>query len=136
MHKKDEVLINQLKLLQADFDNYRKRVDKERKEIVQSASAELVAKLLPVMADFDKALPLVQDEGIKIIYKNLMKALHDEGLEEIKTENGKFDTNYHEAVMTVSGKGEDNQIVGEVEKGYIFKGKVLKPSKVIVNRKI
>ncbi|PIU60974.1 nucleotide exchange factor GrpE [archaeon CG_4_10_14_0_2_um_filter_Archaea_38_6] len=136
-HKKDdEAVINQLKRLQADFDNYKKRVIKEKEIVAGNACAELVKKLLPVIDSFDKAMPLITDEGVKLIRKNLMKTLKDEGLEEIKSKDEKFDTFLHEAVMTVNSKeAEDNVVVEEAEKGYKFGGKVIRPAKVIVNKK-
>ncbi|MBN1924140.1 MAG: nucleotide exchange factor GrpE [Nanoarchaeota archaeon] len=134
--KKDvQVLTNQLKLLQADFDNYKKRVDKEKQQLSDSAKAELVKDLLPEIDAFEKAIPLIHDEGVKLIYKNIMKTLQKQGLKRIGTAGKKFDVNLHEAVLTVTGKGEDNVIVEEVEPGYVFNNKILRHSKVVVNKK-
>ncbi len=135
--KKDyELTMNQLRILQADFDNYKKRASKEMNETGEKAVSEFIANLLPELDSFEKALKASNDEGFKMIYKNLLKAMEKNGLKEIKSVGEKFDINFHEALMAVNDTSkEDNIIIDEAEKGYIFKGKVVKPSKVIVNKK-
>jgi molecular chaperone GrpE len=135
--KKDYILINnQLRLLQADFDNYKKRVIKEKKELSDKSKIELIIELLPSLESLKKASDLSQEDGFKLIYKNLMKDLTKQGLKEIKSVGEKFNINFHEAMVSVIDKSKDDEIiVDEVEKGYMFKDKLVKPSKVIVNKK-
>ena len=135
--KKDyDLLNNQLRLLQADFDNYKKRVGKEKQELADYSKADLLMELLPDLESFKKAVDLSKEEGFKLIYKNFMKNLNKLGLKEIKSVGEKFDINLHEAVVCVKDDSkEDGIIIDEAEKGYMFKDKIVKPSKVIVNRK-
>jgi len=101
--KKDhELLNNQLRLLQADFDNYKKRSAKEACALSDLSKAELMLAILNDLEVFSKACSVTTDEGFKMIYKNLMKSLKKEGLEEIKSVGEKFDINLHEALMTVN----------------------------------
>jgi molecular chaperone GrpE len=138
MVKKEEYdkLLNQLKVVQADFENYKKRVEKESKDIVKYANLDLIKSILPILDTFEKALLVSKDEGFKMIYNGLKKALEKNGVKEIKTIGEKFDVDRHEAVLTVTGKGEDNIIVEEVEKGYFLHDRVARPAKVIVNKKV
>ncbi|VVB75559.1 Protein GrpE [Candidatus Tiddalikarchaeum anstoanum] len=132
----DKVLLNQLKIMQADFENYRKRIEKDNKETIKYANFDLMKDLLPIIDSFEKALVLTKDDGIKLLYSNFRKILEKNGLKGIKSVGEKFDFNVHEAVLTVTGKGEDNMVVEEAEKGYLLHDKVLRPAKVIVNKKV
>lgn len=135
--KKDYILItNQLRLLQADFDNYKKRVIKEKADLADSSKIELLIELLPNFETLKKASDLSSDEGFKLLYKNFMKVLSKAGLKEIDCIGKKFNINLHEAMVSVIDESkEDNIIIDEVEKGYTFNDKLVKPSKVIVNKK-
>ncbi|MDD2678658.1 MAG: nucleotide exchange factor GrpE [Candidatus Nanoarchaeia archaeon] len=135
--KKDyDVFCNQLKIMQADFENYKKRTEKRSKELSDASKADLLKSLLADLDSFKKAVEVSKDEGFKMVYNNLMNSLKKEGLEEIKAIGEKFDTNFHEAAVCVKdGSKEDEIIIDEAEKGYIFKGRVLKPTKAIVNKK-
>jgi molecular chaperone GrpE len=135
MKKEDQALLNQLKRVQADFENYKKRVEKENQEIIKKANTELIKELLPILDSFEKAIPTIKDEGIKLIHKELITRLEKQGLKRIHTEGKRFDIKFHEAVMTVKTKKEDNLIIEEVEPGYTFKDKVIRHAKVIVNKK-
>ena len=134
--KNDSARLNQLKVLQADFENYKKRVEKENNEVVKAASSEVIKDILPTLDTFEKAIHASNDNGLKMIFTALKKSLEKHGLKEMKTTGEKFDINKHEAVITVSGKADDNIIVEEVEKGYYLLDKVLRPAKVIVNKKV
>ncbi|MGI6144677.1 MAG: nucleotide exchange factor GrpE [Clostridia bacterium] len=127
----------------ADFDNYRKRVQKEKEEWFQYACQGLVEKLLPVLDNFERALLSVNElneetknvlSGIKMIEKQFREILQKEGLEPIEAVGASFDPLIHEAVMQVPAEEgvADNQIVEEVLKGYLFKGKLLRASMVKV----
>ena len=124
--------------LQADFDNYRKRTERDNAEFRKYASASIVTDLLTVVDDLDRALGYVKEEndfviGIKGVRSNLMKILEANGLKEIPAE-GAFDPNFHEALCAVDGE-EDDRIAEVFQKGYTLNGKVIRYSKVKVTKK-
>ncbi len=124
--------------LQADFDNYRKRTQRENEEFRKYANSGIVKDLLSVVDDLDRALEHAKEDddltiGIRGVRTNLMKVLESYGLEEIPAD-GKFDPNYHEALCTVDGE-EDDQIADVFQKGYILNGKVIRFTKVKVTKK-
>jgi molecular chaperone GrpE len=143
-HKLNEV-IDTLKRLQAEFENHAKRVDNEKKEIRKYAEAELVKKLLPVLDSFELALKSGQCcskeneklvKGMDMIFSQLSQLLKDGGLKDIDALGKKFDPYYHEVLMVEEdGKKEDDVVVEELQKGYMFNGKVLRYSKVKINKK-
>mgnify|MGYP003681940996 CR=1 FL=1 len=125
---------------QADLDNYVKRAEQEKSEIVEFASRTLILNLLPILDDFDRAfasLPAELDdsswtEGIKLIYNKLTSILEAQGLAEIKAKGEYFDPYHHEAAGQLSG--EEGIIIEEIRKGYKFKNKLLRPSMVMVGK--
>ena len=119
--------------LQADFDNYRKRSQREVEEYRKYACASIVQDLLTVVDDLDRALASAQPDGVRGVRSNLMKVLEANGLKEIPAD-GKFDPNYHEALCTVDGD-EDGMIAEVFQKGYSLNGKVLRYAKVKVTKK-
>lgn len=127
--------------LYADFDNYRKRVAKEKLESYTDATAQVMGKLLPVIDNLARALSTNSEEtpfynGVKMVSKQLDDTLAALGLEMITSLGEQFDPNYHYAVMTDSLEDkEDNEIVDVMQEGYIFKGKVIRPAMVKVNQK-
>ena len=138
--KKSDDYLSNLKYVQADLENYRKRMDREVREIEEFSTAGVVKKLVPVLDDLDlgaasaESTPQTKEflEGIAMVKKRLSSALESEGLEEIKAVGETFNPELHEAVDTVQGTGERDIVVEEIRKGYIFKGKVLRPSMVKV----
>jgi molecular chaperone GrpE len=125
--------------LQADFENYRKRVVREQTALVERAAEGLVEQLLPVLDNFELALRSIGDEheqvrkGVELVYAELLSVLEKHGLERIEAERAPFDPNEHEAVMQDEGEGEP--VVGEVLRtGWKVKGRVLRPSMVKVTR--
>ena len=133
-----EKYLDMARRLQADFDNYRKRTQKENEEFRKFACSSIVSDLLTVVDDLDRALEHAGEEtdlvkGIRGVRANLMKILEANGLQEIPAE-GKFDPNLHEALCTVDGDEDD--IIAEVfQKGYTLNGRVLRYSKVKVTKK-
>ncbi|MBW2986383.1 nucleotide exchange factor GrpE [Candidatus Woesearchaeota archaeon] len=125
---------DQLKRLQAEFENYQKRVAKEQKEFVCFANEKLIAELLTIMDDFEKALENVKDKGIKMIYDKLSKLLVDQGVKPIKSEGEKFDTFKHEVLCTEDTGGEEDVVVEEIQKGYEMNGKVIRYAKVKITK--
>ena len=124
--------------LQADFDNFRKRTQRENEEFKAFATAGLISELLTIEDDLDRALDSAKEEndfviGVRGIRQNLMKILESKGLAEIPTD-GKFDPNCHEA-LCVEEADTDGDIAEVFQKGYRLGNKVLRYSKVKVTRK-
>src|SRR5712692_1634151 len=124
---------------QAEFDNYRKRMARERDEIVQFAAMEIIRSLLPVLDDFERDLKAPAEgegeeyrKGVEMIYKRLYDSLVQAGLTPIESAGKKFDPHLHQAVDTVKGDYEDHTIVEEYQRGYEFKGRLLRPAMVKV----
>ncbi len=135
---KAEKYLDMARRLQADFDNYRKRTERDNAEFKKYACSSIVTDLLTVVDDLDRALGYVKEEndfviGIKGVRANLMKVLEANGLKEIPAE-GDFDPNYHEALCTVEGD-EDDKVAEVFQKGYTLNGKVIRYSKVKVTKK-
>lgn len=124
--------------LQADFDNFRKRTEKENEEFRKYANEGLVKELLTIVDDLDRALSSTDEDtdlvkGIKGIRYNLAKILESNGLSEIPTD-GKFDPAVHEALCIVNGE-EDGNIAEVFQKGYRMNDRVVRYSKVKVTKK-
>ncbi len=124
--------------LQADFDNFRKRTQRENEEFRKYACSSIIGDLLTVVDDLDRALEHAGEEtefvkGIRGVRANLMKVLESNGLKEIPAD-GRFDPEYHEALCTVDGD-EDGLVAEVFQKGYTLNGKVLRYSKVKVTKK-
>ncbi len=138
--KKSDDYLSNLKFLQADFENYRKRTDREVRDIEEFSTAGLVKKLIPVLDDLElgvasaESTPQTKEflEGIGMVRRRLITALESEGVEEIDSIGMPFNPDLHEAVDKVQGKGSEDTVVEEIRRGYIFKGKVLRPSLVKV----
>ena len=126
--------------LQADFENFKKITDKRNKEIVKFANENIIKEFLDCYEDFGRALETENDEdlrkGIELIYNKFSDILTKEGVSEIPAKGEKFDLNKHEALMVQkSDDVENGYIIEELMKGYMYKDKVLKYSKVIVCKK-
>src|SRR5712692_116302 len=122
---------------QAEFENFRKRMAREKEEVLQFAAMEIVRSLLPILDDFERALksPAEGDEyrkGVELIYKRLYDTLVQAGLAPIESVGKKFDPHLHQAVDTVKSEQEDHTIVEEFQRGYEFKGRLLRPAMVKV----
>ena len=136
-------LTNDLKRLQADFDNFKKRTEKEWTERSRHANRKLVSDLLPLLDSFDKALEDANDnddveslrQGLRGLYKQLLQILQREGLREMDTK-GRFDPFLHEALMREEREDvEDGKILEVYQKGYAIEGKALRPARVKVATK-
>lgn len=128
--------------LQADYDNFRRRTRQEKEEFAKYASSEIVEKLLPVLDNFDRALTVGQTgndyealfKGVDMIYRQLKQVLEQEGLSEMNAAGQPFNPEYHNAVMKVEDEEHEEGIVlEELQKGYMFKDKVLRPAMVKVS---
>ncbi len=123
---------------QAEFENFRKRTEKERSDYLQYAAMDMVRDLLPILDDFERALKIEgagpeYARGIEMIYNRMYETFKKMGLEPIATEGTMFDPNLHQAVERVETKDSpDGTILGEFQRGYFFKGKLLRPTMVKV----
>ncbi len=129
---KEEEYLEQLQRLQAEFDNYRKRSDKEKQEIYDNANEKLIIRLLDILDSFELALKHNSDKGVEMIYSQLYSLLESKGLKIIKAK-GKFNPEIHEALIQEKGYEED-MIIEELQKGYFLNDKVIRPSKVKISK--
>jgi molecular chaperone GrpE len=126
----------------AEFANYKRRNDQEKSDLMKIANAALIARMLPILDDFDRAFQTLPSElrsltwidGVFIVHRKLLATLEGEGLTFIGTEDRVFDPTIHEAVThESSNEYEEGQIIGEVQKGYKLGDRVLRPSLVRVS---
>ena len=123
---------------QADFVNYKRRAEQERKEISKFANSVLMLNLLPVLDDLERAVNSIPPrlaklswvEGIRLIERKFQTSLEAQGLSQIEALGKPFDPNFHEAVR--QGKGKDGIVVEEAQKGYRLHDRVIRPAKVVV----
>lgn len=127
--------------LAADFDNYRKRQEQERENLIRYGTENALKGMLEVLDNFErgqKALESVEDcekvkESFNLVHKQVCETLNKLGLEEIKATGEEFDPNFHEAVMqTPTNEHPENTIITELQKGYMLGDKVLRPALVNV----
>lgn len=134
-----EERLNQLKYLQADFDNYRKNFDKEKEHIIKLANESLIKELIVVLDDLDAAIKLSEEEGDKNGFLKLKNKFFDilanQGLSEIETLGKKFNPDFHEVLCKELSKHDEDQIIEEIQKGYLLKSKVIRASKVKISKK-
>jgi len=126
-------LTDSLQRLQAEFENYKKRVDREKKEFVKCACEDIVKQLLPVLDSFENALKHSNDEGLKQIHSQLLSVLKSAGLAQIEANGKKFDPYMHEVLMKEDNEKEDGTVLEDIQKGYSLNGKVIRHSKVKVS---
>lgn len=120
--------------LYSEYENYRKRTNIEKADLLLNGSREMMKAILPVIDDFERALAATQDEGVSLIYNKMMKILEQKGLKPMDVKGEKFDENLHEAITRIPAT-EDSQkglVVDVVEKGYYLNDKVLRYAKVVV----
>lgn len=125
--------------LQADFENFRRRTGKEKEELSAVVTQGILKDMLPLLDNFERAMAAEKKDaeafqkGVEMIYTQLQEVLKKNGLERIETQGKKFDPNYHQAVMRVQDEEhEDDDIAQELQKGYMVKGRVIRPSMVQV----
>jgi molecular chaperone GrpE len=136
--ERDEYL-DSLQRLKAEFDNYRKRTEREQSERAANSAAGLVKELLPVLDDLERALEAATEheeakleEGVRLVHRALLGILHREGVAEIETE-GAFDPHVHEALLAQPADGaEPGSVVQVLQKGYRLGDRVLRPARVVV----
>lgn len=133
-------LTETIQRLQADFENYKKRVENQNFEIKKYAKAELITKLLSVLDSFELALKNTENKeefikGVELIYSQLFQTLEDLGLRKIQTNGCKFDPYKHEVLITKESNKEDGVILEELQKGYMLDDKVIRHTKVKIAKK-
>ena len=133
-------LTDTLQRTQAEFENYKKRVDKEKGEFVKYAKAELIQKILPTLDTFEIALKSISDKekfvkGMEMIYAQLFSTLEAEGLKPIESLGKKFDPYLHEVMLKEKSDKDEGMVLEELQKGYMLNDKVLRHSKVKISEK-
>ena len=128
--------------LMAEFDNYRKRMMRERVDLIKNASERVVLDLLPIIDNFERSLKSMETsesvqpvvEGVNLIYQQMMTLLKQQGVSVIETENQLFNDEFHEAITTTPAPSEDmkGKIIDCVQKGYLMNDKVIRFAKVVV----
>jgi molecular chaperone GrpE len=124
--------------LAADFENYKKRVARERDEYVAHANERLLQELLPVLDDLERALDAVGqheeatvEEGVRLVHRSLASLLERNGVREIATE-GMFDPHVHEALLSQPSEAEEGSVIDVVQKGYTLGDRVVRPARVVI----
>jgi molecular chaperone GrpE len=132
----EEDLLDDLRRLQAEFDNYRKRVLREQTAMASRAAARLVERLLPVLDNLERAVSHGEGgPGVELVHKELRQVLGQEGLAEIEAEGAPFDPRIHEAFQVVDDPDAAEATVREVyRRGYTLRDQVLRPAMVVVAR--
>ena len=126
--------------LQAEFENYKKRAERENEMLRDKAAADAMLKLLPIVDDFDMAMAHMDKSphkefkrGMELIYAKLLETLRKEGVEEMRALGESFDPYKHDALR--QAEGDEGKVVEVVQKGYLLKGKVLRHAKVAVGKR-
>ncbi|MGY0038128.1 nucleotide exchange factor GrpE [Pedobacter sp. NJ-S-72] len=141
--KLDNAALNDKYLrLFAEFDNFKRRTQKERVELLQTAGKDVIISMLPVLDDFDRANKATENatdvnairEGIQLVHTKLKSILNQKGLKEMESINLAFDTDHHEAITKVPAPTEElkGKVIDELEKGYTLNDKVIRFAKVVV----
>lgn len=128
----------------AEFDNYRKRVLREKSELILNGGEKVMKSLLPVIDDFERSLANISKsddketlkQGVDLVYRKLLKTLEEGGLKAIDTADADFDTDFHEAVAMIPAADDTKKgkVVDCVQKGYTMNGKVIRHAKVAVGQ--
>jgi len=126
----------------AEFDNFKRRTQKERIELLQTAGKDVIVSLLPILDDFDRANKAMESatdvasirEGVSLVHTKLKSVLAQKGLKEMESINQVFDTDNHEAITKVPAPAEElkGKVIDELEKGYTLNDKVIRFAKVVV----
>ncbi|MCF8347202.1 MAG: nucleotide exchange factor GrpE [Bacteroidales bacterium] len=142
LEEKNQELNDKYLRLYSEFDNYRKRTQKERLELLKNASQDIITELLPVLDDFDRAMKSFSVgqnneeslKGIELIYNKLLNSLTQKGLEPMNAMGKDFDTDFHEAITNIPAADESQKgkVVDVIQKGYLLNGKIIRFAKVVV----
>jgi molecular chaperone GrpE len=126
----------------AEFENYKRRTENDQLNLLKYAAESFIIKLLPIVDDFERSLQHIDTakdvdslkQGIKLVYEKLIKVLDGQGVKKIDSVGKPFDVHFHEAILQRAVEGAvPNSVLDEVEKGYLYKDKVIRHTKVIVS---
>lgn len=137
---KNDELLKTLQMVQAEFENYKKRVERDRTAYSDMSNKDLILSLLPALDNFEIALKSHKNsfedflKGMELIYSQLLDILSKEGLHSIETFDKKFDPRFHECLMQEDSDKDSGMILEEFQKGYTLKDKVIRPSKVKISK--
>jgi molecular chaperone GrpE len=138
LRNENEELISTLQRLQADFENYRKRAQRDQDALVARAGERIVKELLPVLDDLERALEAAEqheeaklEDGVKLVHRQLEQLLAKEGVAPVETD-GMFDPHVHEALLTQPSESEEGSVIEVLQKGYSLGDRVLRPARVVV----
>jgi molecular chaperone GrpE len=148
-HEKIKLLENEVEELKdkilrksAEFENYKRRTENDQLNLLTYAAESFITKLLPVIDDFERSIKHIESandinslqEGMTLIYDKFIKLLDDQGVKKIESKGKQFDVNYHEAVLQQKvDKAPPHTVLEELECGYLYRDKVIRHAKVIVN---
>ena len=119
--------------MMAEFDNYRRRTNKEKLELMATAGERIFKEMLPLVDDFERALAVIDDEGVRLIYQKFLAFLDKNDVHPIETEGVDFNTDEHEAVTTfAAGEDQKGKVIDCTQKGYKLGEKVIRFAKVVV----
>lgn len=120
--------------LYSEYENYRKRTNLEKADLLINGSRDMMKAILPVVDDFERALTATSDEGVRLIYNKMMKILEQKGLKAMDSKGQPFDENLHEAITRIPAPTDEQKgcVIDVVEKGYYLNDKVLRYAKVVV----
>ena len=119
--------------MMAEFDNYRRRTNKEKLDLMETAGEKIFIEMLPLIDDFERAIAAIDDEGVKLIYQKFLSFLDKHGVHAIETDNVDFNTDEHEAITTLAaGEEKKGKVIDCTQKGYKLGDKVIRFAKVVV----
>ena len=138
LRNENEELISTLQRLQADFENFRKRAQRDQEALVARAGERIVKELLPVLDDLERALEAAEqheeaklEDGVKLVHRQLEQLLAKEGVARVETD-GMFDPHVHEGLLTQPSESEEGSVIEVLQKGYRLGDRVLRPARVVV----
>jgi molecular chaperone GrpE len=138
----ETIYLDQLRRMKAEFDNYRKRVEREKADYYSLARGKVISSMLPVLDDLERMVGYTRGmegefaSGIELIQQKMRAVLASEGLEDIGPVGRPFDPEYHEAIESVeAGPDKEGLVIEELQRGYLLQGRLLRPSRVRVGKR-
>ncbi len=130
---KENDLIEQLQRLQAEFENYKKRTEKDHENLKDHIKSQLLIKFLNILDNLERSLAKEDKKATEMVYKQMKKLLEEEQVTQIPTEGQKLDPHKHEVMLKEKGE-QDDMITEELQKGYMLKDKLLRPARVKISK--
>lgn len=138
LRREKDALQDRLLRTAAEFDNYRKRIDRERRDLAEHTAAEVVTELLPIVDNLERALAAASDtdplrKGVELTHKQMMDLLRKRGVKPIEALGADFDPNFHQAVIhEASADHREGEVMAELQRGYLLGERLLRPAMVKV----